>query len=179
MSRAARLALVLLLAVLAAPGCGYSLAGRGSFLPDYIRTIGVPQFVNGTPIYDVDRRVSERIRGELAGRGKYRIDATTTGVDAVLSGVITSLTVSPTSFNQQQTASRYVLVLTAAVEFKDVKTGKVMWSNPAMSFREEFDVTNTTEITDASVYLNSDANALDRIANEFARSLISALLEAF
>ena len=23
-------------------GCGYSLAGRGSFLPEYIRNIGVP-----------------------------------------------------------------------------------------------------------------------------------------
>ena len=31
--------------------CGYALAGRGSFLPDYIQTIGVPQFVNNTPYY--------------------------------------------------------------------------------------------------------------------------------
>ena len=39
-----RLAAVLglLLACLSLPGCGYSLAGRGSFLPEYIRTIGVP-----------------------------------------------------------------------------------------------------------------------------------------
>jgi hypothetical protein len=28
------------------PGCGYSLAGRGSFLPDYIKVIGVPTFAN-------------------------------------------------------------------------------------------------------------------------------------
>jgi len=42
---------VLLLSVvcfLLLPGCGYSLAGRGSFLPDYIKTIGVPTFANHT-----------------------------------------------------------------------------------------------------------------------------------
>ena len=34
---------VALLAVLvSSSGCGYALAGRGSFLPDYIRTIGIP-----------------------------------------------------------------------------------------------------------------------------------------
>ena len=27
-------------------GCGYALAGRGSFLPAYIQTIGIPQFGN-------------------------------------------------------------------------------------------------------------------------------------
>jgi hypothetical protein len=31
-----------------AVGCGYSLAGRGSFLPAYIKRIGVPQFTNNT-----------------------------------------------------------------------------------------------------------------------------------
>ena len=35
-------------------GCGYSLAGRGSFLPAYIKTIGVPQFTNRTAVFDLD-----------------------------------------------------------------------------------------------------------------------------
>ena len=30
--------------------CGYSLAGHGSFLPAYIKTIGVPTFVNRTVV---------------------------------------------------------------------------------------------------------------------------------
>ena len=37
-------------ALLLQAGCGYSLAGRGSFLPAYIKTIGVPQFTNQTSI---------------------------------------------------------------------------------------------------------------------------------
>jgi len=46
-------AFVLLLLVVQS-ACGYSLAGRGSFLPLYIKTIGVPQFNNLTSIPDVD-----------------------------------------------------------------------------------------------------------------------------
>lgn len=174
------LRLVVLLAVASATaGCGYSLAGRGSFLPDYIRTIGVPQFTNSTSIYDVDRKVSEQVRGELAGRGKYKIEPRDTGVDAVLTGDVNSITITPVSFNQQQQATRYVLTLSASVQFKDVKTGKVLWANPAMAFREEFEPTTGANVTDVTAFFGQDVNALERIASEFARAVVSALLEAF
>ncbi len=35
----------------ACSGCGYTLAGRGAFLPDYIRTIGIPMFENTTTVF--------------------------------------------------------------------------------------------------------------------------------
>ncbi len=177
---ATHLVIVLVSSVLLG-GCGYSLAGRGSFLPDYIRVIAVPQFVNSTPVYDIDRRVSASVRSELIGRGsRYTIEPTEkAGVDAVLSGEISSITITPVSFNQQQQATRYVLTMTARIEFKDIKTAKVLWANPAMAFREEFEPTTGATITDATAFFGQDTNALDRIATEFARSVVSALLEAF
>ncbi|MBA2602846.1 MAG: hypothetical protein H0U94_04605 [Acidobacteria bacterium] len=172
-------AIVVAITLLGLGGCGYSLAGRGSFLPEYIRVIGVPEFTNATTVFEVERRVSERVRGELIGRGRYKIVATEkAAVDAVLTGAISSITVVPVAFNQQQ-ATRYVLVLTAAIEFKDLKTGKVLWGNPAMQFREEFEPTGGAVIADASEFFGQDTNALERIATEFGRSVVSALLEAF
>jgi len=168
------------LALVPQAGCGYSLAGRGSFLPEYIRTIAVPQFTNSSTVYDVERRVTERVHAELIGRGRYTVEPTQRpGVDAVLTGVISSITVVPVAFNQQQQASRYVLTLTAQIEFKDLKTDKVLWRNPAMQFREEFEPTTGGVVADAADYFGQDTNALDRIATEFARSVVSALLEAF
>jgi hypothetical protein len=169
----------LVLSVLASGGCGYSLAGRGSFLPEYIRNIGVPQFTNNTTVYDIDRIVSERVRTELSGRGRYKVFPSQAGMDAVLTGEITAITVTPVSFNQQQQASRYVLTMSARIEFNDVKTNKVLWSNPAMQFREEFEPTTAGEIGDATAFFGQDKNALERMAGEFARSVVSALLEAF
>ena len=177
--RVSKMILAALLALMPLSGCGYSLAGRGSFLPAYIRNIGVPPFTNNTTVFDVDRRVTEQVRRELTGRGKYKVFPTEAGNDAVLTGEISSISVAPVSFNQQQQASRYALIMSARVEFKDLKTGKVLWSNPALQFREEFEPSTGTSISDATAFFGQDTNALDRMATEFARSVVSALLEAF
>ena len=92
-----------MLAATAASGCGYSLAGRGSFLPAYIKTIGVPLFTNNTPVFDVEQRITDRVRSELIGRGRYKVETGRTGVDAVLLGEIVSLTGAPAAFNPTTT----------------------------------------------------------------------------
>jgi hypothetical protein len=167
------------LLALAVNGCGYSLSGRGSFLPAYIRTIGVPMFGNVTNIPDVERRVTERVRSELIGRGRYTVETSRTGVDAVLSGEITSISFVPTGFNQQQQATRYALTLVGRIELRDLKTDKILWQNPSMQFSEQYDATTVSTATDPGAFLRQDANALDRLASEFARAVVSAMLEAF
>ena len=63
-------------------GCGYQLAGRGSFLPDYIKTIGVPTFENRTTLFNLETQVTQKVRSEFIGRGRYRIVPEATNVDA-------------------------------------------------------------------------------------------------
>jgi hypothetical protein len=171
-------AAVLLLAAMSHAGCGYSLAGRGSFLPAYIKRIGVPMFTNNTPIFDLDRQVTERVRSEFIGRGKYTIVPEATGVDGLLTGVISSVALTPVAFNSGQQATRYALTLSASVEFKDVRANKVLWSNPSMQYREEFALDPTSAL-DTSTFLGQDVNARERMAGEFARALVGAILEAF
>ncbi len=178
-NRRTLLAALPLLALGSLPGCGYSLSGRGSFLPAYIKTIGVPQFANNTPVFDIERRVTEGVRAELRGRGKYKVVPETSDVDAVLSGEISSITLAPAAFTQQQQASRYALTVIAKIEFKDVKANKVIWSNPAMAFREEYDVTTAGDALDPTAFLGQDVNAQERLATQFARTIVSAILEAF
>ncbi|MCA1651630.1 MAG: LPS assembly lipoprotein LptE [Acidobacteria bacterium] len=100
-ARVRRVAILMLLTACSttgAPGCGYSLAGRGSFLPDYIKTIGVPLFANNTPVFEIERRITERVRSELIGRGKYTVLPGQTGVDGLLTGEISSITLIPAAF---------------------------------------------------------------------------------
>lgn len=172
------LKIAVLLVALAHTGCGYSLAGRGSFLPAYIKRIGIPQFVNTTAVFDLDRHVSERVRTEFIGRGKYEIIPDATGVDALLTGTISSVSLTPVAFNTSQQATRYALTLTATVEFKDMRANKVLWTNPSMQYREEFAL-DPTNALDSTTFLGQDVNARDRMISEFARSLVSAILEAF
>jgi hypothetical protein len=171
--------LALTFAAAAMSGCGYSLAGRGSFLPTYIKTIGVPLFTNNTPVFNIEQRVTDRVRSELIGRGRYKVETGRTGVDAVLLGEIVSVVGAPAAFNPQQQATRYAVTMVVKVEFRDLKTDKILWSNPGMQFTEQYDVTTVTTGLDANAFLGQDANALERLATEFARALVSAILEAF
>ncbi|MBI2219803.1 MAG: LptE family protein [Acidobacteria bacterium] len=170
---------VFVVLALSSAGCGYTLAGRGSFLPESIRTIGVPLFVNSTPVFDIERRLTERVRSEFIGRGRYRVIPEVAGADAVLTGEITSITLTPSSFNDQQQATRYAIVVTTRLEFKDVQADKILWSNPSWQFREEYEVTNAEAASDVNAFFGQEANALDRIAQNFARAVVSAILEAF
>ena len=160
-------------------GCGYSLSGRGSFLPAYIKTIGVPMFKNNTSVFEVEQKVTARVQSELIGRGRYTVLPQSTGVDAVLSGEIVAINLAASGFTQQQQASRYTLTLVAKVELRDLKTNTVWWANPSMQFSDQFEPTTASSALDASAFLRQDTNALERLASEFARAVVSAMLEAF
>jgi hypothetical protein len=176
------IALGCLLAGLAAfgSGCGYSLAGRGSFLPDYIKTIGVPTFGNRTTVFNLETQLTQKVRAEFIGRGKYKIVPETTNVDALLTGEVSSVTITPISFTPQQLASRYVITMSARVELRDVMENKVLWENPGVVFREEFEAqSGQPGPVDPSAYFGQDTNALERMSTDFARTIVSAILEAF
>jgi hypothetical protein len=172
--------LCLLLVAVTTWGCGYALAGQGSFLPDYIQTIGVPLFENTTPVFEVEQTITQQVRSQFIGRGRYRIVATDTGVDAVLSGTIIDISITPATFTAQQQASRYIFTLRAAIEFRDLTTDEVLWENPQLTFSDEYEVASGTGgQLDASTFFGQQSNAVERVARDFALTVVSSILEAF
>jgi hypothetical protein len=167
------------LAAVTLPGCGYSLSGRGSFLPASIKIIGVPLFTNATSTYEIERPITDRVRSELIGRGRWTVKPDAENVDALLTGQIAAANLVPAAFNEQQQATRLVLTLVARLELRDVKANKVIWSAPGMQFSETDEISTSSRAGDANAFLRQDANALDRLAAEFARAVVSAMLEAF
>jgi hypothetical protein len=171
-------------AALASNGCGYALAGRGNFLPAYIRTIGIPSFENYTSLFQIGQLVTDKVRTEFIGRGNYKIVPEATGADAVLVGVVTNVMVVPTNFSAEQQASRYTITVTANIQLRDVQKDTILWSNPSITIREEYDATSTltndpSGFVDPSSFFNQESNALERVSSEFSRSVVSAILEAF
>ncbi len=164
-----------------ATGCGYALAGTGSFLPDYIKTIGVPMFTNRTTVFNLETQLTQKVRSEFIGRGRYQILPEPTGVDALLVGEVSSVTITPVSFTGNNLASRYNITMSARVELRDLRDNKVLWENPGLVFRQEYDAQGQTGAgtLDPAAFFGQDLNALDRISTEFARTIVSAILEAF
>jgi hypothetical protein len=185
MSLFSRVRAVVLAAALMSSGCGYALAGHGSFLPEYIKVIGIPAFGNLTSYFDIAQILTDKVRTEFIGRGHYQIVPETSGADAVLVGTITGISILPTAFSAQQQASRYTITVTANIELRDSRESKVLWSNPAVTVRDEIDATGAAVsndpngAVDPSAFFNQETSAVQRVSDEFARSVVSAILEAF
>lgn len=174
------LGIAVLIAAPALVACGYSLAGRGSFLPADIKRIGVPDFANRTTVFNLEQQLTQKVRAEFIGRGRYEIVPDATGVDALLTGEVSGVSIMPESFTAQQLATRYSIAMTARVELKDLRTNMVLWENPGLVFRQVYDApTAGGAAPDASTFFGQDMNALDRMSTDFARTIVSAILEAF
>lgn len=167
--------LLLLLAILSiVPSCGYTLVGRGAFLPDYIQTVAIPTFINRTPQFEVEIRLTDAVTTEFVSRGNFRVIGEPQNADAVLRGEITGYNARPVQLDVQDQARQYQITITAAVTFTDLVQNKVLFTNNSFLFRGDyllqespgqfFDVTNI---------------AFDEIAQEFARSVVSSILEGF
>jgi hypothetical protein len=177
MKKAGLLAVLLLAAFHG--GCGYSLAGRGSFLPDYIRTVGIPPLQNRTT-FQVEQVLTEKIRTEFIGRGKYSVVPTETGAQAVLTGAINAITVQPVGFTEQQLASRYLFTLTMSVAFTDATTNEVLWSNDGLTFRGEYDLQTRSNVAlEGTAFSDVERQSMERISTDVARTVVTAILEAF
>jgi hypothetical protein len=102
----------------------------------------------------------------------------------VLVGIITNVLIALMTFSAEQQASRYTITVTANIQLRDVDTDAVLWSNPSISIREEYDATSAlgndpNAPVDPTAFFTQESNALERISNEFSRSVVSAILEAF
>lgn len=170
---------MLISAAMLAAGCGYALAGRGNTLPPSIVTIGIPQFVNQSIIGDIDRPMTDAVLQEFQSKGKYRVLSQAQGVDAVLTGRIISVVLQPVAFNQQNQVARNAIIVTAAIEFKELATDRVIWANPTFQARDEYEVTTGLSATDPNAVLTNNVNALERLSRTFARSVVTSIFEAF
>ena len=175
----APLAAVLALATCAS-GCGYALAGQGTFLPADIASVGIPLLENTTTFFDVERVLTEKIRTEFIGRGRYQVVPDAAGTDAVLSGTVTAITLQPVAFSDDQLASRYLFTVAMSVEFTDARTNQVLWSNTALTFSDEYELASAGGLAvDGGAFLDQERNAFDRISDDVARAVVTAILEAF
>jgi len=173
-------ALVLCASATAWSGCGYALAGRGSFLPTSIRTVGIPRLENRSNFFQVEDILTEKIRSEFIGRGKYAVTPEETGADAILTGEVLGISVVPVGINENQLASRYLFTVALKMEFKDTHTQDVIWQNDSLVFRGEYDLQTRSDVAvSGETFLDQERSSVDRIATDVARTVVTAILEAF
>jgi outer membrane lipopolysaccharide assembly protein LptE/RlpB len=168
---------VLLVVAAASAGCGYSLVGRGSLLPDTIKKVSFPPFKNSTSRIGLEQRLSAAVARELAARGRFSVSAKEGDGDAQLSGDIVGFALNPVAADSLGRATRYQIEITAKVALTELPSGKPIWKNDAYTFRENYDVAGGG--VGASNYSDLENVAIDAEADRFAQSLVTSVLEGF
>jgi hypothetical protein len=135
--------------------------------------MSIPVFKNLTTRYELDLKLTRAVINEMVTRGKVSVEADAAKADAVLEGEVASFTATPVAFTGQTRADRYTIRVTARVVLRDRATQKALFSNPAFIYVEEY------EVPPGRDFDSVQAEAIDRVAEKFARSLVVAILEGF
>ena len=156
-------------------GCGYRTAGHATRLPPDVRMIAVPAFVNQTQTYRVEQVLTSAVVREFLTRTRYRISSGTGGdADATLRGTVLTTQYAPVTYDSQTgRASSALVTVTMGVSLVD-RQGQVIWENPSYTFRDQYQVSR-----ELSSFFEEDQPALDRLARDFARTLVSNIVEAY
>lgn len=155
-------------------GCGYHTAGRANLLPSDLRTIAVPAFTNQTQTYKIEQTLTAAVVQEFATRTKYRITADPASADAVLHGTVLSTFTTPLTYDTQTGRAATVLVMVSMNVSLNDQQGRVLYQNPSYVFREQYQISQ-----ELSSFFEEDSPAFQRLSRQFARTLVSNILEAF
>jgi outer membrane lipopolysaccharide assembly protein LptE/RlpB len=156
-------------------GCGYHTAGHAVTIPDNVRTIAIPAFVNQTQTFKIEQTLTAAVVREFVARTHYHvINQMNDDADAALHGTVVSTYTTPLTYDSQTgRAASVLVVISMKVSLLD-KQGKVLYQNPAYLFREQYEVPR-----DLNSFFQEDSPAFQRLSRDFAQTLVSNILEGF
>ncbi len=161
--------------VLVNAGCGYHVSGKADLLPKSVQTIAIPAFTNITARYKLPERLAGSLTREFISRTRYHITADPTTADAVLRGSVLRYDSYVTTFDPVTNRGSSVQVnVTLKLTLVERVTGKVLFERPSMEVRERYEIA-----TDQRAYLEESDAAVDRMSRDLARTVVSAVLEAW
>jgi len=153
--------------------CGYHTVGASTHLPVGVRTIAVPVFTTRAQTFHTEFAFTQAVIHELNARTKYQVLNRDTDADAILRGTIVSESASPLTYDSTsgQTSS-YLITVTARVVLT-ARDGRVLYENDALPFREQYQSTQ-----DTTSFIQEDSPAVQRVARDFAKAVVAAILES-
>ncbi len=165
-----------LCALLVCLGCGYHTSGSSVRLPSDLHTIYVPMFENATQTFRVEQVMTAAVVQELRSRTNYRVVSSNEdgSADATLKGLVNYTSNTPLTYDSVTGRISSSLITVGMKVSLVSKSGKVLWDNPSFIYREQYQVSR-----DASSFFDESNPAFLRVAKEFAKSLVSNLVEAF
>jgi outer membrane lipopolysaccharide assembly protein LptE/RlpB len=161
-------ALTIVLA-LAVGGCGYGLRGT---LPEHIKTVGVPMFVNRTYQPAVEALLTRAVVEAFSTNGRLRV-VRPEQADAVLDGEVTDYVLDSIAFDRNANVQQFRLTVVLNLTFRDVRQQKVIFREPSFSEHSDFRVPGGG----VAQTIGTEQAALRAAAIDIARTIVTRAVD--
>ena len=153
--------------------CGYKQAGKGKSLPADIKTIAVPVFQNTSLHYRVEGRFTSAVIEEILKRARaLHVVTNQENADAVINGDIRSFRAVGSILDDRGRTRVWNVRIIVSVVVRDLRTHKILFQNPRMTFEGEYELSD-----DPQSFFNEENPAVDRIAKDFAQTIVTTIME--
>jgi hypothetical protein len=103
--------------------------------------------------------------------------------DSMLEGIITRFDVKPLSYAEDASANFYKVSISVSVRFIDLETNEIIFEGQNISFSDSYEVDiygdAAGEFDAAEDFFSQETEILAKVANEFAASVVTTILENF
>ena len=153
----------------------YKQAGKGDALPSHIKTLAIPAFQNPSLRFKVEQRFTSAMIDEVLRRQRtLQVVAKAEGADAVMLGTIKQFAYRGVLLDDYGRARVFEITVVAGITVKDQTKNKVIFDNQNYVFKTEYEITG-----DPNSFFNEEGPAVNRLARDFAKSVLTTILEGF
>lgn len=153
-------------------GCGYSLVGTGSSLPDHLKTISIPVFTNNSSQPEIHRELTSAIIDSFVTDGRVKVVPNNQS-DMVMTGNLFHYELRTVAFSTGDLASGYIVELGVDVEVVDKMNNKPYLKQ---NFKTEWNYRANTDLVNTE---SARLAALNEAYQVLGNRLVSLLINQF
>lgn len=172
MKRRSLLTLLFAAPLAMASECGYKRVKSTDSLPKDYKTLAITTFRNPSLRYRVEQRFTDAMTREVLRRERrLTILSDPQKADLVMTGEIKDLRSGGALLDDTGRTRVFEVVVVASVTLRDRKNEKVLFDNQRIVYRGEYELSD-----DPASFFDEEDPAVDRIAHDFAASVVSTIL---
>lgn len=146
------LPVVALLAGLFLSGCASPYTPAPQILPTHIRKVYIRPFVNSTPQYGLEEKLTLRVVDEFIRDGRLTVVNSEAEADGIVAGEINRYILQPLTYDANLVTEQYKVWVLLNVNFIDRANNVTLWSEPNMEGIQIFyDATRPGGMTEEEV----------------------------
>ena len=142
-------------------GCGYHFAGENLGLPEDVHSVSVGTIENSSREHGLEKTLQFALEREVYIRRHYYMDEDAAAGDAILSGAIRSVRMTPVAFNSNDQAVQFQIVVVMDLTLTRHSDGHVLWKVRGFKETDEYSASAPVVVTASSQFQQGTLNATD------------------